>query len=257
MNNIITAIIVDDELLAQKSLLNALEGESDIQVLAQCGNGFEALQAVQKYQPHLLFLDIQMPRLDGFDVVELLGKDAPLIIFVTSYDEYALRAFEAEALDYILKPVQPQRLQKALQRVRQQLEIKEPENGEVAEEQGVEMLVQKHRDSMSPLHRLLIRNGYDVVIIPVVDIVYIEAQDDYVKVFTGEGKSYLKSERMNRLEGILDSRTFCRIHRSYILNIDYLKKIEPYSKDSRIAILKGGQRLNISRSGYTKLMELL
>lgn len=245
----IKAIIVDDEPLARESLEQALEGFDDITIEARCANGFEAVQAIQQHRPHLVFLDIQMPKLDGFDVVELLGKDAPLIVFVTSYDEYALKAFEAEALDYILKPVQSQRLEKAIQRVREQLQYKQ--------DQPFDTFIERHRDSMVPLDRVLIRNGYDVVIIPVKEILYIEAQDDYVKIYTQDGKSYLKSERMSRLEGMLDSRSFCRIHRSYILNIDSLKKIEPYTKDSRIAVLQSGQHLNISRAGYAKLMELL
>ncbi|MCP5045672.1 MAG: response regulator transcription factor [bacterium] len=249
MNETITAIIVDDEPLGIESLKQALEGFEDIDIIEECHNGFEAVQAVQRLKPHLLFLDIQMPKLDGFDVIELLGNEAPFIIFVTSYDEYALRAFEAEALDYLLKPVQPQRLQKAIQRVREKVQAESF--------QPFETLIEKHQDSMGPLTRILIRNGYDVVIIPAREVVYIEAQDDYVKVYAKDGKSYLKSERMSRLEKMLDPRSFCRIHRSYILNIDYLKKIEPYSKDSRLAILTNGGKLTISRTGYNRLMELL
>ncbi len=249
MSDKITTIIVDDEPLARESLVQALENYDDIEIIKQCANGFEAVQAVQEHNPMLIFLDIRMPKLDGFDVVELLGKETPYIIFVTSYDEYALRAFEAEALDYLLKPVQPQRLQKAILRVRQQVRKKDS--------RPFETLIEKHRDTNAPLGRVLIRNGYDVVIIPIQEIVYFEAQDDYVKVYTKEGKSFLKSERMSRLEKMLDPRYFCRIHRSYILNIDYLKKIEPYSKDSRLAILENGKRLTISRTGYTRLMELL
>jgi len=249
MDKQINTIIVDDEPLARQSLEDALNPFDDIRIQARCANGFEAVKAVQEHRPHLLFLDIQMPRLDGFDVVELLGKEVPLIVFVTSYDEYALKAFEAQALDYILKPVQHRRLEKAIQQVRERVRQNQ--------EQPYETFIENHRDTMVPLDRILIRNGYDVVIIPVKEIDYIEAQDDYIKIYTKDGKSYLKSERMNRLEETLDARTFCRIHRSYILNIDSLKKIEPYTKDSRIAILQNGTRLNISRSGYAKLMELL
>ncbi len=249
MEETLKALIVDDEVLARESLKVALEGITGVEIVGECGNGFEAVQAVQQIKPHLLFLDIQMPKLDGFDVVELLGKDAPFIIFVTSYDEYALRAFEAEALDYLLKPAKPERLQKAILRAREQLHMK---GG-----QGMERLLEKHRDTMAPLHRLLVRNGLDVVIIPMAEIIYIEAQDDYVKIYTKEGKAFLKTERMNRLEEMLDPRYFCRIHRSYIINIDSLKKIEPYSKDNRLAILENGQRLAISRVGYTRLLELL
>ena len=245
----IKAIIVDDEALARESLKTALEPFEDIDIIEQCANGFEAVQAVQRLQPDLVFLDVRMPKLDGFDVVELLGNDAPFIIFVTSYDEYAPRAFEAEALDYLLKPVKAERLEKAVERVRERFQLKNS--------QPFENLIDKHRDFLGPLTRILIRNGTEVVIIPVNDVIYLEARDDYVKVYTRQGKSYLKSERMTRLEKMLDPQYFCRIHRSYILNINSLKKIEPYSKDSRLAILENGQRLPISRGGYTRLMELL
>jgi len=253
MNEAMTAIIVDDEALARESLKGALESIGGIDIIRECSNGFEAVQAVHELTPDLVFLDIQMPRLDGFDVVELLGKETPFIIFVTSYDEYALRAFEAEALDYLLKPVKPERLLKAIDRVRR---VREQVQAEVA--RPFETLIDRHRDSLGPLNRVLIRSGTDVVILPVGDIIYFEAQDDYVRIYTHkEGKSYLKNERMTHLEKLLDLRNFCRIHRSYIINIAFLKKIEPYTKDSRLAILQGGQKLPISRSGYTRLMELL
>lgn len=249
MNNAIKAIIVDDEELARESLKKALGTIDDIEIVEECGNGFDAVKAVNRQKPDLLFLDIQMPKLDGFDVVELLGSDAPFIIFVTSYDEYALKAFEAEALDYILKPAKPERLQKAVARVREQLKLANTPQQTVT-------LLDKHRHSTGPLSRVLIRSGSDVVIIPVEYIIYFEAQDDYVKVYTAE-KAHLKTERMSRLEKMLDPQYFCRVHRSYILNIGFLKKIEPYTKDSRIAILSTGQRLPISRSGYNRLLELL
>ena len=249
MDKKIEAIIVDDESLARESLKSALEPFEDIEVIGEYSNGFEAVRGVQRLKPDLLFLDIRMPKLDGFDVVELLEKDTPAIIFVTSYDEYALRAFEAEALDYLLKPVKGERLQKTVERVRERLQGKNS--------RSFETFIDKHRDSLAPLSRILIRSGTDVVIVPVNDIIYLEAQDDYVKIYTQQEKSFLKSTRMSRLEKMLDPRHFCRIHRSYILNINYLKKIEPYSKDSRLAILGNGKRLSISRSGYSRLMELL
>ena len=250
MDKKIKAIIVDDEDLARESLKEVLESFDDIKIIKECANGFEAVQAVHRLKPDLLFLDIQMPKLDGFDVVELLGKETPFIIFVTSYDEYALRAFEAEALDYLLKPVKPERLKKAVERVREKFQI---ENS-----QPFETLINKHRNFLAPLSRILIRYGTEVFIIPVNDIIYFEAQDDYVKVYTHtQGKSYLKSERMSHLEKMLDPQYFCRIHRSYIININFLKKIEPYSKDSRLAILENGKKLSVSRAGYNRLLELL
>lgn len=256
MNDKIRAIIVDDEALSRESLREALARFEDIEILKECTNGFEAVQEVQQSKPDLMFLDIQMPKLDGFDVVELLGKEAPCIIFVTAYDEYALRAFEAEALDYLLKPVNPTRLQRAIQRVREKLQP--GSNGpQPAEKEGrMERFINQHRDHLAPLTRILIRDGMDVYIIPAEQVIYFEAQEDYVKIFTEE-RSYLKLERMTNLDRKLDPQHFCRIHRSYLLNIDYLVKIEPYSKDSRIAKLKNGKTLPISRSGYNRLMELL
>lgn len=248
MSQTINAIIVDDEPLARQSLKKALKDIAGITILEECANGFEAVQAVQRVRPDLLFLDIQMPKLDGFDVVELLGNEAPFVIFVTSYDEYALRAFEAEALDYLLKPVKADRLKKAVARVRERLQVKES--------QPFDTLLDKHRDSLGPLDRVLIRDGSNVFIIPVEDIIYVEAQDDYIKIYTPE-KSYLKTQRLSNLEKAVPPRRFCRIHRSYLLNIDHLKKIEPYTKDSRLALLKNGAKLPISRSGYSRLMERL
>jgi two-component system, LytTR family, response regulator len=248
MKNKIKALIVDDEALARDSLWEALLRFEDIEVIHQCANGFEAVQAIQQSKPDLVFLDIQMPRLDGFDVVELLGKDAPAIIFVTAYDEYALRAFEAEALDYLLKPVSAKRLEKSVERVRERLSTRAP--------QEMDRLIAHHQEQMAPLTRVLIRDGIDIFIIPVEQIVYIEAREDYIKIYTEE-RAYLKSDRMTNLEEKLDSRNFCRIHRSFILNTGFLAKIEPYSKDSRAAKLKNGKTLPISRAGYQRLLELL
>lgn len=248
MKNKIRAIVVDDEQLGREALKEVLSEINAVEVVAECTNGFEAVQEVHKQKPDLVFLDIQMPKLDGFDVVELLGDDAPIIVFVTAYDEYALRAFEAAALDYLVKPVQPERLERTLQRVREGMEVKQS--------QPVAKLINDHQNEMAPLSRILIRDGMEVFIIPSEDIIYIEAQDDYVMIYTDE-RSYLKYDRMNKLEKTLDPQYFCRIHRSYLINVRYLKKIEPYSKDSRLAIMQNDQKLPISRAGYNRLLELL
>lgn len=253
MSNKIKAIIVDDEALARESLRSALAEFEDIEIIKECVNGFDAVQEVHRSRPDLMFLDIQMPRLDGFDVVELLGKEAPFIIFVTAYDEYALRAFEAEALDYLMKPVNPKRLQMSIERVREKL-VSRGDVPRVSE--SMERFIDQHRERLAPLTRILIRDGSDVHIIPVEDIIYFEAEEDYVRIHTGE-RTYLKLDSMANLEAKLDTQNFCRVHRSILLNIGYLVKIEPYSKDSRIAKLKNGKTLPISRSGYNRLMELL
>ncbi len=247
MSNKIRSLIVDDEALAREALKDVLSQLDDIEIVGECSNGFEVVKEVGEKKPDLIFLDIQMPKLDGFDVVELLGGESPFIIFVTAYDEYAIRAFETHALDYLMKPVHAERLQQALDRVREQMKLKIP--------QPTDVFIQSHRNQFIPISRILVRYGLEVFVIPVKDITHIGAEDDYVRIFTPE-KSYLKQERMNRLEQMLDPRSFCRIHRSYILNINYLSKIEPYSKDSKVAILKNRESLPISRSGYDQLMKL-
>jgi two-component system LytT family response regulator len=242
------ALIVDDEALARESLRHALSEFDDIEIAGECGDGFDAVKAINEIKPDIVFLDIQMPKLDGFDVLELLPDDPPLIVFVTAYDEYALKAFDSNALDYILKPATTDRLKKTFTKI-QEL---------VGEDSGPPMrrLLADHKKKLSPLARILVRDRSDVFIIPVEDIIYFEAQDDYVCIHTPD-KALLKKETLSHLEDLLDGRIFIRIHRSYMLNIDHLRKIEPYSKDSRIAVLKNGKTLPVSRSGYARLMELL
>jgi two-component system LytT family response regulator len=247
MSSKIRSLVVDDEALARQALKDVLSQFDDIEIVGECSNGFEVVKEVEEEKPDLIFLDIQMPKLDGFDVVELLGEESPFIIFVTAYDEHAIRAFETHALDYLMKPVRAERLQRALDRVREQMKLKIP--------QTTDLFVQAHKNQLIPTSRILVRYGPEVFIIPVEEITHIQAEDDYVRIFTSE-KSYLKQERMNRVEQTLDPRTFCRIHRSYILNINYLSKIEPHSKDSKVAILKNKTSLPISRSGYDQLMKL-
>ncbi len=197
----------------------------------------------------MLFLDIHMPKLDGFDVLELLGDETPLIVFVTAYDEYAIRAFENNALDYLLKPINPQRLKKTVERVEQRLLSVEP----VA---SLNTILSERYQNKMPLQRILVREDSEVHIIPVSEIYYIESADDYIAIHT-KSKTHIKQERLHNLEKLLDQRKFCRIHRSYILNLDYLSGIESETKDSKVAILKNESRLPISRNGYSKLKVLL
>ena len=237
-------IITDDEPLARTALKLSLEEIDGIEIIAECADGREALKAVRELKPDLLFLDIQMPGLNGFDVLEVLGKDAPPVIFVTAYDAYAVKAFEARALDYLLKPVRPERLRQALDRVR-----KRPAR-------ETEQALDLYRKTQPPPNRILIRSGSGVKIIPVDEILYFEAQDDFVEIHTEQG-SHLKYERLGRLEQLLDKQMFIRVHRSFLLNLDYLVKMEPYSKESRLAYLKNGDVVPVSKSGYKKLRDLL
>lgn len=242
------AIIVDDEQLARDSIKEHLKRHPDIEIAGECGNGFEAVKMSHELKPDLIFLDIQMPKLDGFDVIELLRDDLPSIIFITAFDEFALRAFEAQAMDYLLKPVKAERFDKAIKRIKDKVAENTHNN--------IEKLVALNKDSNRPLSRVLIRDGVNVTILDPNDILYIEASDDYVKFHTAE-KYWLKNERMNNLEKNLDSRIFCRVHRSFIININYMTRIEPYSKESKIVKLKNGKTLPVSRSGYSRLIELM
>jgi two-component system LytT family response regulator len=243
----LSVIIVDDEELARKILREYLSAQPDVEIVAECANGFEAVKAVAEDKPDLLFLDIQMPKLDGFEVLELIDADLA-VVFVTAYDQYALRAFEVHAVDYLLKPFSPERLEEALGRARERVERKESPR--------YEKLIAESRVRSKPLERVLVRDGSRVHVIPVGKIDYVEAQDDYV-CFKSGGKDYLKQETLGNLEELLDPERFIRVHRSYILNVERLVKLELYAKDSRVAILTDGTRLPVSRSGYARLRPLL
>lgn len=238
--------IVDDEPLA-RTVVREFAERLGVQVVAECANGFEAVKAVADLNPDLLFLDVQMPKLDGFEVLELLGRSVP-VVFTTAYDQYALRAFEVHAVDYLLKPFSEQRFAEALSRARARLAAKE--------ELPVEELVNTARPRTGPLERVLIRDGAQVHVLAVDKIDFVEAQDDYV-CFKSEGKDYLKDQTMGALEAQLDPARFVRIHRSYLLNIERIARVELYAKDSRVAILRDGRRLPVSRAGYARLAKLL
>jgi len=239
--------IVDDEPLARSVLREMLAAHEDVELVAECANGFEAVKTVADLKPDLLVLDIQMPKLDGFDVLELVGREIP-VIFATAYDEFAIRAFDVHAVDYLLKPFGAERLAEALVRARARLASRE--------RPAVEPLLAMTRSERGPLQRILIRNRADVHVIPVAKIDYLESQDDYVAVKSG-GKTYLKEQTLSELESLLDPTAFVRIHRRYILNLSRLAKLELAVSDSRLAVLTDGTQLPVSRSGYARLRELL
>lgn len=238
------AIIVDDEPLARSVVREHLAAHADILILAECANGFEALKAISDLTPDLVFLDIQMPKLDGFEVLELLDRP-PAVVFVTAFDQYALKAFEVHAVDYLLKPFSKERFEAALAHARELIG---------KQEETMAGLVAEVRAMNKPLDRVLIKQGAAVQVLPVDSIDYIEAQDDYA-AFRSNGKFHLKHQRLGELESLLDAARFVRIHRSYILNLDRLAKLEPYGKESRMAVLKDGTQLPVSKSGYEKLKE--
>jgi two-component system LytT family response regulator len=241
-------VIVDDEPLARTVVREYLKHHPGVEVVAECANGFDAVKAVTELSPDLMFLDVQMPKLNGFEVLELIGRQVP-VIFTTAYDQYALRAFEVHAVDYLLKPFSEERFAEALTRARARLQSHEPAA-------DIDRLVADSRPKSGPVERVLIRDGSQVHVIPVEKIDYVEAQDDYV-CFKAEGRQYLKDQTMGALESQLDPARFVRIHRSYFLNIERIARVELYAKDSRVAILRDGMRLPVSRAGYARLAKLL
>jgi two-component system LytT family response regulator len=246
--------IVDDEPLARAVIREYLAKYPEIEVVAECGNGFDAVKAVSELSPDLLFLDVQMPKLDGFEVLELLGREVA-VVFITAHDRYALRAFEVHAVDYLLKPFSEERFADALERTRERLRAQRTAAAE-GEPLDVERLVAEARPRQGPLERVLIRDGAQVHVIPVDRLDYVEAQDDYV-CFKADGRQYLKDQTLANVEASLDPARFVRIHRSYLLNIDRIARVELYAKDSRVAILRDGTRLPVSRAGYGRLSRLL
>jgi len=247
-------IIVDDEPLARGVVREYLAADGRVEVVAECGNGFDAVKAVSELAPDLVFLDVQMPKLDGFEVLELLGRSVP-VIFTTAYDKYALQAFDVHAVDYLLKPFSEERFAEALSRARERLARRDSESRGAAD-LDVEALVSTARPRQEPLERVLIRDGPQVHVIPVDRIDFVEAQDDYVS-FVAAGRSHLKDQTMAAVEASLDPSRFVRIHRSYVVNIERIARVELYAKDSRVAILHDGRKLPVSRAGYARLSRLL
>jgi len=245
-------IIVDDEPLARAVLREHLGAAADVEIVAECANGFEAVKAIAELAPDLVFLDIQMPRLDGFEVVELAGAKTHYV-FVTAYDQFALRAFDVHALDYLLKPFTRERLAQALAHARERLAA--PVSATRGED-AMRALVSEAQARHQPIERVLIRDGARVQVIPVGRIDYVEAQDDYLAI-CAEGRQWLKNQRMAELESQLDPRAFLRVHRSYIVNLGAIARIEPAGKDGHCAVLKSGARIPISRSGYQKVRDLM
>jgi len=238
------AVIVDDEELARRFLRELLAAHPEIELAAECANGFEAVKAVSESAPDLLFLDVQMPKLDGFEVLELIDP-GPAVIFVTAYDQYAMRAFDAHAVDYLLKPFSAERFEKALDRAKARLG-----------ERRLPVEVAEERPAGERPQRLVVRDGARVHVIPLDKLDYAEAQDDYVALHSA-GKSHLKQQTIANLEAALDPARFVRIHRSAIVNLERVARIEPYGKESRLAILADGTRLPVSRAGYARLLEAM
>ena len=249
MSEPMRVLIVDDEALARAYLAEQLGTIDGIVIVGQAANGFEAVKMAEELSPDLMLLDVQMPKLSGFEVLELLAERAPAVVFTTAHDEFALRAFEVHAVDYLMKPVEPPRLLAALERVAERLKNKTP--APAAHE-----LAETARPPGRPLERILVREGGRVHVLPVDKIDFVEAQDDYLSFASG-GKRQRKQQTMSDVEAQLDKTRFVRIHRSFLLNVERLARIEPYAKDSWLAVLQDGTRLPVSRTGYTRLKELI
>lgn len=243
-----TAIIVDDEELARAVVKEHLAIHEEIQIVAECANGFDAVKVAGELKPDLVFLDIQMPKLDGFEVLELL-EPQPTVVFITAYDQHALRAFEFHAVDYLMKPFSPERFEEALTRAKARMSTGHPAGPQPTD-------LSAAAKSEWPLDRLVVRDGSKVTLIPMAKLDYIQAQDDYVLLKTPE-KGHLKQQTLSSLEARLDPKRFLRIHRSYIIQLDRLARLEQTPSESWVAVLTDGTKLPVSKSGYARLKEVL
>lgn len=242
----IKTILVDDEPLARSLVKEYLQTHSDIQIVAECSDGFEGVKAITQHQPDLIFLDIQMPKINGFEMLELMDQP-PAVIFTTAFDEYAIKAFEAHGIDYLLKPFSKDRFDKAVNKWLTQ----QPSHDAVHTQALLEST-----EPPEERHRIVVKKGTNILIIPIQKVHYLEAYDDYVKIHTAEG-FFLKKKTMGHYERSLDPSQFVRVHRSYTVNLHELTRIEPLEKDSHVALLKNGTRIPLSHSGYSRLKEIL
>jgi two-component system LytT family response regulator len=240
-------VVADDEEPARQLLAELLGRLPGVEVVAACANGLEAVRAAAEKKPDAVFLDIEMPGLDGFEALSLLDPTVA-VVFVTAYDQYAVRAFEVEAVDYVLKPYRPERLAGALARARERAARQaRPDPARLAA---------AVRPAGRHAARLAVREGADVLILPVARVDYVEARDDAVAI-RAEGKTYLKSQTLASVEATLDPARFVRVHRSYVVNLDRLRRLERYAKNSHAAVLADGARIPISRDGYARLRALV
>lgn len=241
-------IIIDDEPLARSIVIEYLQGHNELELVAECNDGFQGVKAIMQHKPDLIFLDIQMPKINGFEMLELLDS-TPSVIFTTAFDEYAIKAFETNAIDYLLKPFSKERFESALEKWKSK-------QTSLVSEKNVEGLLENPLKQPDEKNRIVVKNGSDIRIVPTQDIQYIEAYDDYVKIFTKE-TYYLKKKTMNYYEQVLDATKFFRTHRSFIINLQELTRIEPLEKNTYVVLLKNGKKIPLSRSGYSKLKETL
>lgn len=239
------AILIDDEPLARSIVKEYLQHYPHIQVVEECNDGFEGVKAIMQHQPDLVFLDIQMPKISGFEMLELI-EEPPAIIFTTAFDEYAIKAFENNAVDYLLKPFSRERFDKAIRKLTEQ---PHKPSAKTSLLDSAAQLPQQNR-------RIVVKIAGRIKIIPVDEVHFLEAADDYVKIHTKDG-SFIKSRTMSSFEQVLDAQQFVRSHRSYIINVQFITRLDPYEKESYLAILKSGEKVPVSKAGYLKLKKVL
>ncbi|MFB2120261.1 LytR/AlgR family response regulator transcription factor [Parapedobacter sp. 2B3] len=244
----IKAVLVDDEPLARSMVAEYLEGYPQVEVVAECNDGFEGAKAIMQYQPDLVFLDIQMPKINGFEMLEIIDSQ-PAVIFTTAFDEYAIQAFERHAVDYLLKPITKTRFDRAMDKF---LDSQQADVGK----RNTRSLLDKIHQTDGRLERVVVKTGAKIKIIPVSSIIYLEADDDYVKIHTQEGV-FMKNKTMASFEEQLDPAQFVRVHRSFIVKVDHIARLEPHEKDSYVAVLADGKQVSVSKSGYTRLKQTL
>jgi len=244
----IKTVLIDDEPLARSIVREYLQSFPEISIAQECNDGFEGLKAIAQHKPDLVFLDIQMPKINGFEMLELI-EQPPAVIFTTAFDEYAIKAFESRAIDYLLKPFSKERFEKALQKWLQQ-------RNQNDQKSNTQTLLTEEVRQPEERNRIVVREGSNIRIIPVHEIQYIEAYDDYVKIFT-QKEMFLKKKTMSFYEKSLDGSQFVRVHRSYIMNLQQLTKIEPLEKETYVALLKSGAKVPLSKSGYVRIKSVL
>ena len=243
------ALIIDDESLAREIIKKYIEGNGKVELLGECSNGFEGLKKINEEKPDIVFLDIQMPKINGFELLELID-DPPVVIFTTAFDQYALKAFEVNAVDYLLKPFSPERFGEALEKAFVYL------NEKTKQKDIIKSLIEHQNNSIEFLDRIVIKEGSKISIIPIENINWFEAQDDYVLIHSSEGK-FLKEKTMKYFEQHLNPKHFIRIHRSYIVELTKVKRIELLEKESYQIILEDKTILPMSKSGYEKLKKII
>ncbi|HBB93119.1 MAG TPA: DNA-binding response regulator [Bacteroidales bacterium] len=249
MNKTAKVLIIDDEEPARVLIRSFLESNPDVEICGEAANGFDGLKLIQSLKPDLVFLDIQMPKISGFEMLELLDE-YPQIIFSTAFDEYAIRAFEYNAVDYLLKPYSKDRFTQAVDKAIDRIRQKESASP------GLAKIASGVLPDGQFLDRIVVRTGQKIKVIPIDQVEFIEAEDDYATIYTPEGR-YMKQMTMGYFEGHLDPAEFLRVHRSHIVRISRIVQLEPYDKDTKVLVMQSGKKIHASKAGMKRLRETL